>query len=205
MNNLQNKEKFNDFGNGEGGIDKIVKPDSEWGLRLLSPADATQLRALRHRAIGECAWNFGTPPGIEHARGIGYYRRQLIHTRFQSTTRYLGLWDHPTLIGMAGLRLRRTRGEPFGLIFSMYVLPEYRQLKLGRALLRAAQDHIRREWDVPRLRMQVEVHNQPALKLYQSEGFQILKTETDAFRIGTTDYDVHLLEKSLHTRENQTG
>jgi ribosomal protein S18 acetylase RimI-like enzyme len=197
VNQTQNKEKFDDFETRKPGFDKNVPGNTGLRLRLLTPGDAAALRGLRHRAIGECAWNFGTPPGIEHARGLGYYRRQLFQARFHSSTRYLGLWDGVNLVGMAGLRLRRTRGTPFGLIFSMYLLPEYRGRHIGRALLRAAQDRIRADWDPPRLRMQVEVHNRPALRLYQSEGFHILDTETAAFRIGTTDYDVHVLEKPL--------
>lgn len=201
VDSIKHKQKFDDFEYpttesyknvelSEGGIDGLR-------IRQLTMGDAPRLVALRRRAITECAWNFGTPPALEFARGTPYYRGQLCAARMGGSTQYLGLWRAEALCGLAGLRFRRTRGAPFGLVFSMYLVPELRGRRLGRALLRAAQHRIGCLWNPPRLRMHVETRNLPALHLYQSEGFRILRTETAAFHIHGIDYDVYLLEKDF--------
>lgn len=201
MKSIKYKQKFYDSEPTTVNCDKIVEGGRSTPptcrLREIGVGDASRLAGLRRRAISECAWNFGTPPAIEFGRGTPYYRRQLFSARMGGATRYLGLWQGKDLDGMAGLRLRRARGTPLGLVFSMYIAPELRGRQLGRALLRAAEERIQRLWNPPKLRMNVEIHNLPALKLYQSEGFHILRTEPAAFRIGAIDYDIHVMEKNL--------
>jgi len=202
---VQNKQKFNSKVLSAAGNHKFVRhntPDmhslsNSLVFRILRPADADALRRLRHRAIQECPEHFGTPPDIELGRGTGYYRRQLLAARLRGQSRILGVFQGPNLVGMAGVRHRHTLSKPYGLIYSMYLIPEHRGKGNGRALLEEAQNLLIRLWKVDTFQMNVEIHNLPALSLYESCGFRILRTDSHAFRINGVDFDVHLLEKRL--------
>lgn len=163
-------------------------------IRILRVGDAPELMALRHRALRECPGYFGTPPQIELAKNLEVYRRQLARQRKGGKSAILGLWQGPHLVGMAGLKLRRQRTGPAGLIYSMYLEPDSRGQGFGKRLLTFARDEIFQRWQVTRCLMNVEVHNQIALKLYQQAGFRIIDTETAAFWIDGRPHDVHLLE-----------
>ena len=195
MNPFQNKEKFDDFEGSSGKNYKNVCSERPPVFRKLTPSDAAALKDLRHQAIRECAWNFGTPPAVELGRGLSHYRRQLQLAARPARTRYLGLWIGHQLGGMAGVRAGRSRGVPFGLIFSMYLQPELRGKSYGRHLLQVAQTELLARWPVSHIRMHVEVHNRTALQLYESEGFQIAETERAAFRLEERMYDIYRLEK----------
>jgi ribosomal protein S18 acetylase RimI-like enzyme len=160
--------------------------------RLLRPADGVALMRLRHQAIQECPWNFGTPPGIELAKGSGYYRRQILHYKLKGTAAIMGIWRENHLFGIAGLRIKRPSDN--GLIFSMYVQPAHRGNGHGRCLLEQARLYLQEQFHTACCRMNVEVNNTAALRLYESCGFHIRDRENAAFRIHGQAYDVYLLE-----------
>jgi|GEM_PF-266959 len=175
---------------GEGNPPASLQPV----LRALLPRDAPAMMALRQRAIRECPWNFGTPPAVEFAKSVGHYRRQLVYDRLHRRSAHLGLWRDRDLVGMAGIRTRLEGGRPFGLIYSMYIDPEWRGRGYGRALLFSARKRVRNLWNLETCRMCVETGNHTALRLYQSCGFDILRHERDAFRIAEVSHDVYHLE-----------
>lgn len=176
-------------------LSHTVRPDGSLPIRPLRPCEAEGLMRLRHQAIRECATHFGTPPEIELGRNAGDYRRQLLNHRRSGQAALLGLWERDRLRGMAGVRSTRSGNTTFGLIYSMYVAPELRGLGRGRALLEASMRHLRTTWRLDTFRMNVEIHNQAALDLYLHCGFEILRTETGAFRIDGRWHDVYLLER----------
>jgi ribosomal protein S18 acetylase RimI-like enzyme len=64
----------------------------------------------------------------------------------------------------------------------MYVAQPATGRGIGRTLLRAAIAKAR-EWEgVAKLNLTVAAHNEAALALYRSEGFEIFSQEADAFR-----------------------
>ncbi|MDA3874712.1 MAG: GNAT family N-acetyltransferase [Kiritimatiellae bacterium] len=162
--------------------------------RILRPSDATALMRIRHQAIQECPWNFGTPPGVELGKGSGYYRRQILHYKLRGTAAILGAWRGRDLVGIAGARIQRQHPTPCGLIFSMYVLPSHRGYGQGRSLLEQARMYLQEQFHVFCCQMNVEVNNTAALRLYESCGFHICGRENAAFRIHGQSYDVYLLE-----------
>lgn len=166
-------------------------------IRILNPMDADRLRKLRHVAIQDCPENFGTQPAIELGRTTGYYRRQLLGAQLKGQSRILGVMEGPNLVGMAGIRYRQSFASPYALIYSMYLLKEHRGIGNGRGLLEAAQEWAVRLWMVHTFQLNVEIQNLPAIRLYESSGFRILRTDRHAFRIENTDYHVHLLEKKI--------
>jgi ribosomal protein S18 acetylase RimI-like enzyme len=164
-------------------------------FRLLRPQDAPCLQELRHRAIQECAHQFGTPPEIELARGQAYYRRQLLEGHQKGAQAILGGWIEESLSVMAGIRRKKTSTGPVGLITSMYVVPAYRGCGAGQVLLRQAMERVEALWHLRRCQMNVEVNNQVALDLYLKNGFRILSREENAFRIDGISHAVYLLER----------
>jgi len=171
-------------------------PESDTGLRLLIPGDEERLCRLRHRAIRECAWNFGTPSEIELARSPRYYRRMLEKQAAAGTAATIGWWNGNELCGMVGVR---RSGQPLsrcGMLYSMYVVPEQRGRGAGKKLVSAGLDFLVKACGIRRCQLNVEVQNKQALRLYLAAGFVMRGTEKEAFTINGRSYDVHLLEWS---------
>jgi GNAT superfamily N-acetyltransferase len=61
-------------------------------------------------------------------------------------------------------------GTEYGEIKRMYVRPRFRGLGLGRLMLDHLADHARRH-GVGALRLETGIHQQAAIRLYESEGF----------------------------------
>jgi len=175
--------------------DSVLRTPAQVLFRCLQPQDAVQVCELRHRAIRECAHQFGTPPDIELARGAEYYRRQLLQGRSGRSKAILGGWVGDSLICMSGIRRRRTLQGPVGLITSMYVTPDWRRCGVGELLLQQSMERIESIWKLTTFHMNVEVNNTPALELYQRNGFEILRREEHAFSIEGTAHSVFLLER----------
>jgi ribosomal protein S18 acetylase RimI-like enzyme len=164
-------------------------------LRILKSLEAVALRDLRHRAIREIPEAFGTPPAIELAKSAMHYRRQLLRMGIDRGELLLGLWRERDLLGMVGLGRRDKPGGLHGLIYSMYLLPELRGQGWGRRLLEEAEHRMRSLWQIERFELCVEVNNLPARRLYESAGFRILRTETNAFAIEGRPHDVYRMGK----------
>lgn len=76
----------------------------------------------------------------------------------------------------------RSKRRHVGWILRMYVRAASAGAGVGRALLRAAIQHGRSLPGVQKLNLTVAAHNERAVGLYQSEGFQVFSREEDAFR-----------------------
>ncbi|WFB36089.1 N-acetyltransferase [Kiritimatiellota bacterium B12222] len=171
-----------------------LKPDIAPVIRMMQMEDAVGLMRLRHRAIRECAANFGTPLHIELARDLPYYRRQLFRFGKRGWALLLGCWQGDALVGMTGIRVRKYKGESVGLIYSTYIEPCFRGQGLGKALVEEGRRQIEDRWGLTHCLMHVEVHNKRALHLYQECGFEITSKQERAFWIDGMAHDVFVLE-----------
>jgi ribosomal protein S18 acetylase RimI-like enzyme len=70
-----------------------------------------------------------------------------------------------------GNGIDQVSGDRYSHIFLLYVIPEYRRQGLGKALMNQAINYAQDRGD-RQIGLQVFTHNQQALKLYQSFGFQ---------------------------------
>lgn len=70
-----------------------------------------------------------------------------------------------------GTAVDQVLGDRNAHIFLIYVAPEHRQRGLGTALMQCAESWARQRGD-RQLGLQVFLSNQPALNLYQKQGFQ---------------------------------
>ena len=166
-------------------------------IDTLLPKHAAQLLRLRHQAISEIPTAFGTSPEREHAKSLGHYRMKLLKLSSSQRDRLYGLWQADHLIGMCGLGRREDENGSLALIYSMYLLPEFRRQGLGQKLLDHCAQRASQQWQVQRCRLCVETRNQPALNLYRKSGFMLRSKEFAAFRLHGQCYDVYHLEKTL--------
>ena len=74
--------------------------------------------------------------------------------------------DNDQMVGFVAGDPRPSQG--FSWIATIAVLPEYRQMGVGRALLRACEAQLK----TPRLKLSVRVTNQKAINLYEQEGYR---------------------------------
>ena len=89
------------------------------------------------------------------------------------------------LVGVAGLRFgSRQKIEHKAFLYGIFVLPEFRNQGIARALVQAVLKHAR---GMPRIRvvqLRVTQSNNPAIRLYESCGFKPYGSEPFAMRLG---------------------
>jgi ribosomal protein S18 acetylase RimI-like enzyme len=78
-----------------------------------------------------------------------------------------------------------------GTMFGMYVRQEFRRSGLSNRLVAAVLDHAPSR--VVQVHCRVLTSNVPALKLYESNGFEVYGTEPRSLKVGQTFYDEHLM------------
>jgi putative acetyltransferase len=115
------------------------------------------VRALLEAAL---AWSAGLyPPQSRHGLDLGAYERPevtLLVAREDGVALGCGAWQL-TSDGSAEVK-------------SMYVLPEVRGRGIGRAVLAAIEDAVRRHVAV--LRLETGIRQEAAIALYESAGFR---------------------------------
>lgn len=98
---------------------------------------------------------------------------------------FLAVDDHGLALGASWRRYRTTDNQGYGFVspdipeLTIAVRPTARGGGIGRALLRAVADDAR-ECGLRMLSLSVEHANQPALKLYLSEGWRSIASDDDA-------------------------
>ncbi len=70
-----------------------------------------------------------------------------------------------------GNAIDQVTGDRYSHIFSLYVMPEYRHQGIGKALMNQAISYAKNRGD-QKIGLQVFSHNQQALKMYNSLGFE---------------------------------
>lgn len=160
----------------------------------LLPRDALDMMRLRHAALREVPTAFGTDPDWELSKSEAHYQRFLMRTAACRRECLLGIKQGNTLVGMSGLGARCRENRSFGLIYSMFILPEARGKGLGSRLLCHSCRVAAEAWSLPACRITVEIHNHAARRLYERQGFRPLFRENAAFTLQGIDYDVDHLE-----------
>jgi ribosomal protein S18 acetylase RimI-like enzyme len=145
-------------------------------IRHLTPADATDYRAIRLAALQDTPEAFGSTYESEAGRPLSGWGERL------ATPGAFAAYVDGKIVGMA--RFVQDSGSPKerhkGAVYAMYVTPEARGLGLGSALLEALIDHA--STVVEQLRLSVVDTNEAAIRLYQKHGFEIYGTEMRALK-----------------------
>jgi RimJ/RimL family protein N-acetyltransferase len=150
-------------------------------LRALTAADTDAYRRVRLRALAEHPEFFGR--ALEEAETAAEMAEQL-RSRHDGTESFiLGAFEE-ALVGIAGCsRDRPAKHRHKALIWGMYVTPEARGRGVGRALLEAAVARAGAWAGVEQLLLAVAAHNEAALALYLSCGFEVYGVERRALKV----------------------
>ena len=88
-------------------------------------------------------------------------------------------------IGISSFKILRLARK--GHVVSIAVLPEYRNMGIGKNLLINALDNMKK-YNVKECYLEVRVSNDPAIQLYRELGFQILKVSRGYYADGEDAY-----------------
>ncbi|HET7109020.1 MAG TPA: GNAT family N-acetyltransferase [Candidatus Acidoferrum sp.] len=144
-------------------------------IRQLSPADAASFRELRLEGLRLSPEAFGSTYDFEKDQPLERY------TGWLTNSAVFGAFQSSELIGTASFtQLSGLKDSHNGLLRAMYVRPAARRSGAARQLVQAIIDHARPK--VEQLQLAVVSTNLPALRLYQSFGFQQYGLEKNALK-----------------------
>lgn len=96
------------------------------------------------------------------------------------------------LVGVAGFFvLSSSKMCHRGVLFAMYIKPDYRKMGIADALVKEVIAHGKKR--VRQLHLTVVTTNQGALKLYEKNGFRVYGTEPCALKVHDHFYDEHMM------------
>lgn len=157
-------------------------------IRLFSPADLAQCTQVEHAVYGSGAYST-------------YFFRQL-HDLFPSL-----LWvaeDRRTGKIVGHLCAAVGLGGQVGWILNAAVLAHYRRQGIGRRLMEQGMAQLRAA-GVQRVLVTSEPENEAALRLYEKQGFRVLRTEPDYYGDGCDRLILECRVSEPETRPNEGG
>ena len=144
-------------------------------IRQLTAADAASFCELRLEGLRLNPEAFGSTYDFEKDQPLERY------TGWLTNSAVFGAYQNSHLIGTASFtQLSGQKDSHKGLLRAMYVRPAARRTGAGRQLVQAIIHHAREK--VEQLQLVVVSTNQPALRLYQSLGFQQYGLEKNALK-----------------------
>lgn len=160
-------------------------------IRRLTSADAAAYQAVRLAGLLEIPTAFAASYDEERGWPLSTYEQRLDTKPDRGT---FGAFDGPKLVGIVTLgRESMPKLMHKAHIWGMYVLPEERGRGAGRKLLLRAIELARSIPEIRQLNVSANAANAPALRLYESAGFQAFGREVESLFIDGELYDeVHL-------------
>lgn len=167
--------------------------DAAISIRLLDGGDAECFRALRLHGLLTAPEAFGSSYEDEAGQSMNDVCKRLD----DRPNAVFGAFVDERLVGVAGFAVTsKLKQRHKGLLWGVYVDPEWRGHELGKRLTQAVIDHARLYVDT--LHATVMAANVSARNLYLGLGFTVYGFEKDALRIGDQSYDDELLRLDLH-------
>jgi ribosomal protein S18 acetylase RimI-like enzyme len=163
-------------------------------IRLLTSSDAIIFQELRLYALQESPSAFGSSYAEEVGRPL-----EVVAERLGDEDNHVfgAFTEDGRLVGEAILRWeKREKNDHKAFVFGMFVLPEYREQGVGRALLEAVVSRAS-ELGIRQVNLTVNNSNEAAVQLYESCDFERFGLEKDAFRIGDDFCDVAYMSLRL--------
>lgn len=156
-------------------------------VRRLTEADATEFWRLRHEALEREPASFGesveehlkiSPATI--AERLGANSENFVY----------GAFDHGALVATAGFyREQRIKRRHKGVVWGVYVAPNYRRRGLGRAVMAALLDSAGALPDLKSVYLSVTSSQSTARSLYASLGFRSFGVEPHALAVDGRYFD----------------
>jgi RimJ/RimL family protein N-acetyltransferase len=162
-------------------------------IRPLQPSDAQAYQDLRLEALRSSPEAFGSSYEEEAPLAL-----ETIEARMSSSApnAIFGAFARTDLVGMAGFALyERLKTRHKGVMWGVFVKPEWRKHRVGRALVQRVIDHASRH--VIMLEAAVGMTNESARRTYHGLGFKPYGIERKAIRVGDVFHDEELLYLDL--------
>jgi ribosomal protein S18 acetylase RimI-like enzyme len=169
-------------------------------VRMLDSIDAAAYREVRVKALREIPPAFGSLP--EDEPDLAKTAERLVPS---NDRRFFGGFQDQQLLGIIRLSSYDSPNEKHRMYLGgLYVLPAFRRLGCGRALVQQALHRATNTPGVRRINLTVVTQQTAAIDLYRSIGFQIYGTEQETFSRDGHFYDEHLMTLDL-TADNMAG
>lgn len=164
-------------------------------IKRLSPEDAVAYRRLRLRGLRASSTAFGSSYAEEARFPLKKFSARLGN----STTNWVfGAFEGDRLVGVVSLvRESRPKEKHKASIYGMYVDRKVRRKGIGRQLLNRVLETARQLPGLRQARLAVVEVNQPALRLYESAGFEIYGREEAALCVSGKFYSELFLAHRL--------
>lgn len=166
-------------------------------IRLLSHDDTNIFRALLIEAVHESPSAFDESIIEITEKSFAEFADEL--SSHECGDFVLGAFDEANhLMGIVGFyRTAHGKKSHKGTLWGMYVTPANRQQGVGCALITSAIQRAKQVSGVLQLNLSVVKSNEPAKRLYESQGFQIYGVEQNAIHVDGTYLDEELMYLSL--------
>jgi ribosomal protein S18 acetylase RimI-like enzyme len=160
-------------------------------IRLLAPEDFALWKALRLEALAAHPPAYNGSFEEESVKSDGVWISEL------QTNRVFFYMVDGQSAGMAGYYASGQKKKSHqGIVFTVYVRPEFRGRGIMDWLLQALAYHAR-DHGVEQLHLGVDVHGDAAIRCYERNGFAIYATEPRALKLDGEYIDEYLMVKYL--------
>ncbi len=165
-------------------------------IRQLAAHDAPVYQPLRLRALREHPEAFGSSPEDEQPLPLEQVARRLEDTSGNSVS--FGAWLDGQLVGIVSLyRSPRPKTRHKALLGGMYVAPEARGNRIGKALLEHTLSYARTMGGLEDVTLAVTVGNNAARRLYLGAGFVPYGVEPRYIKLGNRYFDIEWMSLRL--------
>jgi ribosomal protein S18 acetylase RimI-like enzyme len=166
----------------------------------LRPRDWRELRTIRLEALRSEPAAYSSTYAETLTRPDEHWRQRLAND--QSVNLLARARSRP--VGMVGGYLGSDEGDDsVAVVFGMYVTREHRGQGIGRLLLTSLIDRLSSFPQVTTIRLGVTETQEPARRLYESVGFQVIGTAEEGIVVDDRRYDELIME--LRVRSMQLG
>jgi ribosomal protein S18 acetylase RimI-like enzyme len=172
--------------------------DHDVSVAALGPQDWRDLRAIRLEALQTEPAAYSSTYEETLAWSDEEWRRRLADDRrIQLLAR---VQSRP--IGVVGGYLGSDEGDDsVAVVFAMYVNENYRGKRIGKLLLTSLIDRLSAFPQITTIRLGVTQTQAPALRLYESVGFQVVGKTEEGIVVNDRRYDELIMELRVNTGE----
>lgn len=166
-------------------------------IKKIPYTDSTQLYKLRLESLENDSFAFGTHSLDQKKIGVKELARTLVLASEDQVI--WGAYYGEKLVGMLGLnREKGLKKKHKATIWGLYVLPDFRGLKISSRLMDTAIDHAKNHLQLKSLMLTTEAYNQAAIKLYESRGFVMWGIEPHSLLIDGVYHDQGYMNLDLN-------
>ena len=169
----------------------------DYSIRMLSAADVTAYRAVRHEALLNHPDAYASSAESFAARGD----EDLVALLGQMA--FFGVFAEGSLGGIVAFgQTQGEREQHRGWLYQVYVQPRLRGTGARLALIEAAVAHASDK--VMQLHLMVGAHNTPAIRLYEKAGFASYGTDPRCLLVNGRYIDEHMMVRFFDEAPGKT-